>query len=53
MVITEGRVPFDHSPIDHQPLTTLEQWKASRHRLLWVAVVNRTVVKRGIPSLNY
>jgi len=32
---------FDHVPIDHQPLTTLEQWKASRHRLLWVAVVNR------------
>jgi len=22
-------------------LTALEQWKASRHRLLWVAVVNR------------
>jgi len=24
----------------------LEQWKASRHRLLWVAVVNRNVGKR-------
>jgi len=26
--------PFYYVPIDHQPLTTLEQWKASRHRLL-------------------
>jgi len=33
--------------IDHQPLTALEQWKASRHRLLWVAVVNRNVGKRN------
>jgi len=35
--------PFAHVAIDHQPLTMLEQWKASRHRLLWVAVVNRNV----------
>jgi len=26
---------FGHVAIDHQPLTALEQWKASRHRLLW------------------
>jgi len=26
-----------HVAIDHQPLTTLEQWKLSRHRLLKVA----------------
>jgi len=32
--------------IDHQPLTALKQWKASRHRLLWVAVVNHNVGKR-------
>jgi len=25
--------------IDHQPLTALEQWKASRHRLLWMVVI--------------
>jgi len=28
-----------HGSIVHQPFTALEQWKASRHRLLWVAVV--------------
>jgi len=46
---TYGRDPFDHSPIDHQSLNAWTQWKASRHRLLWVAVVgyNRTVVKRS------
>jgi len=26
--------PVCHVAIDHQPLTALEQWKASRHRLL-------------------
>jgi len=31
-----------------QPLTTFEQWKASRHRLLWVALINWDVVKRNI-----
>jgi len=25
---------FAHVAIDHQPLTALEQWKVSRHRLL-------------------
>jgi len=34
---------------DHQPLTVLEQWKASRHWLLWVAVVNRNLDKRDAP----
>jgi len=28
--------PFVHVAIDHQPLTAFEQWKTSRHRLLWV-----------------
>jgi len=28
--------PFTYVAIDHQPLIVLEQWKASRHRLLWV-----------------
>jgi len=37
---------FTHVAIDHQPLIALEQWKVSRHRLLWVAVVNRNVGKR-------
>jgi len=37
------------SPINHQSLTALEQWKASRHWLLWVAVVNRNVIKRDAP----
>jgi len=37
-------------PFDHQPLTALEQWKASRHRLLWVAVINRNVGKRDAPD---
>jgi len=27
-------LPFVHVAIDYQPLTALEQWKASRHRLL-------------------
>jgi len=26
--------PFAHFAIDHQPLTALEQWKASRYGLL-------------------
>jgi len=37
---------FAHVAIAHQPLIDLEQWKASRHRLLGVAVVNRNVDKR-------
>jgi len=41
--------PFIHVAIDHQPLTALEQWKASRHRLLWVVVVNHNVGKRDAP----
>jgi len=31
---------FIHVAIDHQPLIALEQWKAFRHQLLWVAVKN-------------
>jgi len=27
--------PVAHVAINHQPLTTFEQWKVSRHRLLW------------------
>jgi len=38
--------PFPHVAINHQPLTALEQWKASRHP---VAVVNRNVGKRDAP----
>jgi len=34
-----------------QPLTALEQWKASKHWLLWVAVVNHNVGKRNASSL--
>jgi len=44
--ISIGRHPFSHVAIAYQPLTALEQWKASKHRLLWVAVVNRNVGKR-------
>jgi len=49
------------APVCHvavEPLTALEQWKASRHRLQWVVVVNRNVgkwdapVKSDIPSLS-
>jgi len=40
-----------HDSIAHQPLTALEQWKASRHRSLWVAVgICRVQVNRS--SLN-
>jgi len=47
-----GRHPFGHVAIDHQPLTALEQWKASRHRPLWVAMINRNVGKR-VPPLPH
>jgi len=43
---------FDYSPID-QLLTTLEQWKASKHWLLWVTVVNQIVVKRDTEKNTY
>jgi len=36
--------------IAHQPLTALEQWKASRHRSLWVTVGICTVFKWITPS---
>jgi len=42
--------PFAHIAIDHQLLIAFEQWKASKHRLLWVAVVNRNVGKRDPPE---
>jgi len=41
-----GWQPFDHVAIAHQPLTALEQWKAFKHRPLWVIVVNRNMDKR-------
>jgi len=46
MSFTRVAPMFAHVAIDHQPLTALEQWKASRHRLLWVAVG-----KRDAPAL--
>jgi len=30
---TYGWPPFGHESIGHEPLTALEQWKASKHRL--------------------
>jgi len=30
-LLSKGRHPFGHVAITHQPLTALEQWKASRH----------------------
>jgi len=33
-------LPFGHESIEHEPLTALEQWKASRHRSLWLVVSN-------------
>jgi len=33
-----GWPPFGHESIGHEPLTTLEQWKASRHRSLWLVL---------------
>jgi len=35
-----GWLPFGHESIGHESLTTLEQWKASRHRSLWLVVSN-------------
>jgi len=29
-----------HESIEHEPLIALEQWKASRHRSLWLVVSN-------------
>jgi len=46
-----GWCPFGHVAIDHQPLTALEQWKASRHRPLWL-VSNRYVVNRNASIRN-
>jgi len=43
---------FEHESIRHEPLTALEQWKASRHRLLWVAVVNRDRGQTGRSRLS-
>jgi len=39
--------PFAHVAIDHQS-QRLSSGKASKHRLLWVAVVNRNVDKRDV-----
>jgi len=46
-----GWPPFGHESIGHKPLIALEQWKASRHRLLWVAVVNRDYGQTGHSSI--
>jgi len=35
----KGWPPFGHESIGHEPLTTLEQWKASRHRSLWLVAI--------------
>jgi len=35
-----GWPPFGHESIEHEPLTALEQWKAFRHRSLWLVVSN-------------
>jgi len=35
-----GWPPFGHESIEHEPHTALEQWKASRHRSLWLVVSN-------------
>jgi len=43
--------PFGHESIGHEPLTALEQWKASRHRSLWLMMSNWSVSKRAPPSL--
>jgi len=40
-----GWPPFEHESIGHKPLTALEQWKASRHRSLWLVVSNWAVSK--------
>jgi len=45
--------PVDHVAITHQPFTALEQWKASRHRPLWVAVINCNVDKRDVPQMMH
>jgi len=36
--------------IGHEPFTALEQWKASRHRSLWLVVSNRDVVNQDTPD---
>jgi len=41
-----GWPPFGHESIGHEPLIALEQWKASRHRSLWLVVSNWAVSKR-------
>jgi len=38
-----GWPPFGHESIEHEPLTALEQWKASRHRSLWLVMSNWSV----------
>jgi len=45
-----GWPPFGHESIEHEPLTALEQWKASRHRSLWLMVSNWSVSKRTPPA---
>jgi len=40
LIFFAGWPPFGHELIGHEPLTTLKQWKASRHRSLWLVVSN-------------
>jgi len=37
--------PFGHESIEHEPFTALEQWKACRHRSLWLVVSNWAMSK--------
>jgi len=45
-----GHESIGHESIGHEPFTALKQWKASRHRSLWLVVSNRDVVNRDTPS---
>jgi len=46
-------IPLGWPPFGHEPLTALEQWKASRHRSLWLVVSNWFVSKRAPPIPLY
>jgi len=48
-----GWPSFGHESIKHEPLTALKQWKASRHRSLWLVMSNWSVSKRAPPSRSH
>jgi len=48
-VFSEEWPAFGHESIGHEPLTALEQWKVSRHWLLWLMVSNWAVSKQDAP----